>query len=334
MAVIPRQRDRGLNVYLLIPLNYVTLMRRKSLFIGKKYRSLVRIEFLVDQEAQDQLDILSQLLAQDVFTHSYSFEEQSSPLNEAAEASGEMHQRSALTFESELARPVEIRSDPARERRKGVPEVIFGETKTTSQVIAMAHSMVEGSGRAIISRVRPETLVALREEFAAYPLRVREAARALVIYRPDYAPALTGGRVGVLSAGTSDVPVAEEAALIAEEMGCQVTCVYDVGVAGLHRLLEPLRNMLASGVDVMIVAAGMDGALPSVVTGLVPVPVIGLPTSVGYGMGGRGLAALLSMLQTCAPGLSVVNIDNGVGAGSTAALIANRIALAANRRSQ
>jgi pyridinium-3,5-biscarboxylic acid mononucleotide synthase len=153
-----------------------------------------------------------------------------------------------------------------------------------------------------------------------------------VIYQPGYTPARTGGRVGVLSAGTSDVPVAEEAALMAEEMGCQVTRVYDVGVAGLHRLLEPLRALLSSEVDVMIVAAGMDGALPSVVAGLVPVPVIGLPTSVGYGLGGRGVAALLSMLQTCAPGLSVVNIDNGIGAGSTAALIANRVALVAGRR--
>ncbi len=150
----------------------------------------------------------------------------------------------------------------------------------------------------------------------------------MVIYEHDYARSSTGGRVGIISAGTSDIPAAEEAALIAEEMGCDVTCIYDVGVAGLHRLIEPLRNLLISGVDAIVVAAGMDGALPSVVAGLVPVPVIGLPTSIGYGMGGKGVAALLSMLQTCAPGLSVVNIDNGVGAGSTAALIANQVAQA------
>jgi NCAIR mutase (PurE)-related protein len=213
-----------------------------------------------------------------------------------------------------------------------VPEVIFGETKETAQVLAMVHSLLAGTGRALASRVRSDTLVALRQEFQTYPMRVREAARALVIYQPGYVPVRTGGRVGVLSAGTSDIPVSEEAALIAEEMGCQVTCIYDVGVAGLHRLVEPLGNLLASGVDAIIVVAGMDGALPSVVAGLVPVPVIGLPTSVGYGMGGNGVAALLSMLQTCAPGLSVVNIDNGVGAGSTAALIANRVALAAQDR--
>jgi len=111
-----------------------------------------------------------------------------------------------------------------------------------------------------------------------------------------------------------------------------VTCIYDVGVAGLHRLMEPLRNLLADEVDAIVVAAGMDGALPSVVAGLVPVPVIGLPTSIGYGMGGKGVAALLSMLQTCAPGLSVVNIDNGIGAGITAALIANRVAEAREER--
>jgi pyridinium-3,5-biscarboxylic acid mononucleotide synthase len=223
---------------------------------------------------------------------------------------------------------IEIRADPGREQRKGVPEVIFGETKETAQIITMAQGLLAGSGRAIISRVSPEVIEALGAALPEYTLRTREAARALVIYEHGYARRRTGGRVGIISAGTSDIPVAEEAALIAEEMGCDVTCIYDVGVAGLHRLIEPLRNLLASGVDAIVVAAGMDGALPSVVAGLVPVPVIGLPTSIGYGMGGKGVAALLSMLQTCAPGLSVVNIDNGVGAGSTAALIANRVALA------
>ena len=119
-----------------------------------------------------------------------------------------------------------------------------------------------------------------------------------------------------------------------EEMGCEVSYIYDVGVAGLHRLVSPLRDLIAREVDVIIVAAGMDGALPSVVAGLVPVPVIGLPTSIGYGLGGHGVAALLSMLQTCAPGLSVVNIDNGVGAGITASLIANRVAQAREHQSR
>jgi NCAIR mutase (PurE)-related protein len=229
---------------------------------------------------------------------------------------------------------IDIRPDPEREKRKGVPEVIFGEVKETSQVISMAQGLLAGSGRAIISRVRPETVEVLRAAFREETFRIHKASRMVVIYSPDYVRLRdetsrpSGGHVGVISAGTSDIPVAEEAAVIAEEMGCRVTCIYDVGVAGLHRLMEPLRNLLADNVDAIVVAAGMDGALPSVVSGLVPVPVIGLPTSIGYGMGGKGVAALLSMLQTCAPGLAVVNIDNGIGAGITAALIANRVAQA------
>ena len=132
----------------------------------------------------------------------------------------------------------------------------------------------------------------------------------------------------MLTAGTSDVPVAEEAQVVAAEMGCEVVAFYDVGVAGIHRLAEPLRALREPPVDVIVVAAGMDGALPSVVCGLVDVPVIGLPTPIGYGLGGEGVAALMTMLQTCAPGLTVVNIGNGVGAGATAALIANRVARA------
>jgi NCAIR mutase (PurE)-related protein len=130
----------------------------------------------------------------------------------------------------------------------------------------------------------------------------------------------------VITAGSSDAPVAAEAAFIAREMGATVYEVRDVGVAGLHRLVEPLERVVEQGVDAIVVVAGMDGALPSVVTGLVAVPVIGVPTSTGYGFGGEGTAALMTMLQSCAPGLVVVNIDNGVGAGATAALIANRAA--------
>src|SRR5947209_11035327 len=227
---------------------------------------------------------------------------------------------------------IETRADPRREQRKGVPEIVFGESKDVTQIMAMVEELLAESGRAIISRVRPEMLAPLQTAFQGYRLRVAELARSLVIYRPGYLRPSTGGHVGVISAGTSDIPAAEEATLIAEEMGCQVTRIYDVGVAGLHRLMEPLRELLSADVEAIIVAAGMDGALPSVVAGLVPVPVIGLPTSIGYGMGGKGLAALLSMLQTCAPGLSVVNIDNGVGAGITAALIANRVAHARRQR--
>ncbi|TMD74845.1 MAG: nickel pincer cofactor biosynthesis protein LarB, partial [Chloroflexi bacterium] len=213
---------------------------------------------------------------------------------------------------------IEVRPDAGREQRKGTPEVIFGETKGVAQIIAMAQELLKESGRAIVSRVRSETIAPLQVAFQEYTVCVHESARSMVIYKPDFVRPRSGGHVGVISAGTSDIPVAEEAAIIAGEMGCRVTRIYDVGVAGLHRLVEPLRNLLSNDVDAIIVAAGMDGALPSVVAGIVPVPVIGLPTSIGYGFGGNGIAALLSMLQTCAPGLSVVNIDNGVGAGITA----------------
>jgi NCAIR mutase (PurE)-related protein len=147
-------------------------------------------------------------------------------------------------------------------------------------------------------------------------------SRVLLVRRRGTTRPAPSGLVGVLAAGTADVNVAEEAAAVCREMGVDVVTAYDVGVAGVHRLSGPLNDMVERGVAALVVAAGMEGALPSVVSGLVGVPVIGLPTSTGYGMGGKGEAALLAMLQSCSPGLVVVNIDNGVGAGVTAALIA------------
>ena len=149
-------------------------------------------------------------------------------------------------------------------------------------------------------------------------------AAVLAAYTPAYRAPEPRGCVGLLTAGTSDIPVAEEAALVITHMGCRVERGYDTGVAGVHRLLEPLTRMIESGADVLVVVAGMEGALPSVVAGLVDVPVIGVPTSTGYGLGGDGTAALYSILQSCSPGLVAVNIDNGVGAGAAAALIARR----------
>jgi NCAIR mutase (PurE)-related protein len=220
--------------------------------------------------------------------------------------------------------------DFERADRKGVPEVILADRKTIEQTISIAQAFLDRTGRAILSRVSEQLEARLREEFGATAsIEWEPAGRAAVIRLPGAERPETGGRVGVLTAGTSDIGVAEEAALVCREMGCQVTRGYDVGVAGLHRLFGPLRAMLEGArVDVIIVAAGMDGALPSVVAGLVDVPVIGLPVSVGYGIGGEGVAALYSMLQGCAPGLSVVNVDNGVGAGAVAGLIANQVAAA------
>jgi pyridinium-3,5-biscarboxylic acid mononucleotide synthase len=218
-----------------------------------------------------------------------------------------------------------------REFRTGIPEIVLADVKSDEQIFRITRAFLEQTGRALLTRLRPETIDRLAEEFAGYVVDVRGVARAASIQASGYERPDTGGRIGVLTAGTSDVPVAEEARLVAEAMGCHAQTLYDVGVAGLHRLVGPLRDLLLSDVAALVVCAGMDGALPSVVAGLAPVPVIGVPTSVGYGAGGKGRAALLSMLQTCAPGLTVVNIDNGVGAGATAALIANRVAAAARR---
>ncbi len=222
---------------------------------------------------------------------------------------------------SPLARP-----DVGREARRGIPEVILASSKSAEQVIVIAASFLDLAGQALVSRIPAtmlaDVLAALPEAQALYyPL-----AQALRLRKPDFVARATAGHVGVITAGTSDIPTAEEARFIAEAMGCTVTTLFDVGVAGAHRLFGPLEALAASGVDAIVVAAGMDGALPSLVAGLVPVPVIGLPTPIGYGAGGNGEAALLSMLQSCAPGLVVVNIGNGIGAGSVAALIANRAA--------
>ena len=227
--------------------------------------------------------------------------------------------------------------DTGRVARKGVPEIVLADAKSDDQTLAIVRAFLESSGHAIVSRMRAPTMALLEREFAdpqTARLDLRRQARAAAIHAPGYQRPQHGGHIGVLTAGASDIPVAEEARLVAGEMGCVSTPLYDVGVAGLHRLLGPLQTLLADGNDgpdavaALIVCAGMDGALPSVVAGLAPVPVIGVPTSVGYGVGGKGRAALLAMLQTCAPGLTVVNIDNGVGAGATAALIANRYAAA------
>lgn len=226
--------------------------------------------------------------------------------------------------------PIEYaRPDLDREYRKGVPEVLLARGKRHEDLLAIAREFVDRTGRAIISRVDDSLAAKLHAEFADCTLSEHHPSKMVVVKRKDYQLRLTGGKVGVITAGTSDVPVAEEARIVAAEMGCETYAVYDVGVAGIHRLFKPLKALLEdSKVDALVVAAGMDGALPSVVAGLVDVPVIGLPTSVGYGLGGDGVAALMSMLQTCSPGLTVVNIDNGVGAGATAALIANRVARA------
>lgn len=223
------------------------------------------------------------------------------------------------------------RLDIRRAERTGIPEAIFAEGKTPSQVAKLLTAMAEQVGVALATRVQAEQAMQILNEISTSSKKqYNDTGRTIVVTRSDYEPKSTGGKVAILAAGTSDLPVAEEARVTAEVMGCEVFTSYDVGVAGIHRLVQPVEEIVQRDIAAVVVVAGMEGALPSVVRGLVPVPVIGVPTSIGYGYGGRGEAALMSMLQSCAPGLTVVNIDNGFGAGATAALIANRVALTAS----
>lgn len=218
-----------------------------------------------------------------------------------------------------------ISSDPGRRARTGSPEIVYAAGKTPLQVVVAVRLLVGATGRALASRCDGATLDALAALGAEGWLveTAPDAGMALVtkpeVQRPD-----GGGIVGIIAAGTSDLLVARETEIVASEVGCQTHLVVDVGVAGLHRLVQPLESMVEGGVDVIVVVAGMDGALPSVIAGLVAVPVIGVPTSTGYGLGGDGTGALMAMLQSCAPGLTVVNIDNGVGAAIAAGRIARR----------
>lgn len=215
------------------------------------------------------------------------------------------------------------RLDVAREARTGIPEVVLAEGKADAHLVSIVAAFAQRRERVLVSRLAPERLPLLRN--LDLNLDYHESARFLVASKDGRPAPRTGGRVLVLAAGTADVGVAEEARIMAHELGCETRAAYDVGVAGIHRLYPELDK--AQWADVVIVAAGREGALAPVVAGLVDRPVIGLPVSVGYGMGGRGEAALLTMLQSCSP-LVCVNIDAGVVAGACAAQIANRVARA------
>lgn len=205
--------------------------------------------------------------------------------------------------------------DTHRALRKGFPEVIFGSGKTPEQVAAIATKLLEREQRLLVTRIDGPHVRALRRKFRTAVHH--QTARCVTIEKSPLPR--RPGTIAVLCAGTSDLPVAEEAAVTADIMGNRVERIYDVGVAGLHRLLRRLARIQSA--NVLIVVAGMEGALPSVVAGLVSKPVIAAPTSVGYGASFGGLAALLAMLNSCSSGVSVVNIDNGFGAGYAASQI-------------
>ena len=207
------------------------------------------------------------------------------------------------------------RVDHARATRQGFPEVVFGAGKTRAQVLGIVERLVRRAPNVIVTRTDEATFGEVRN--VATDAEWHEAARLIRIQRDrtEYGT----GEIAVVTAGTSDIPVAEEAALTAEAMGNRVQRVWDAGVAGIHRILA--ERALLRRARVIIVAAGMEGALPSVVGGLVSVPVVAIPTSIGYGASFGGVAALLGMLNSCASNVTVVNIDNGLGAGFVASLI-------------
>ncbi len=207
------------------------------------------------------------------------------------------------------------RVDHQRELRQGFPEVVFGLGKTPAHIASIAEHIVARGHTLLVTRASEEAFAAVREVVPA--AEFHSTARTITLRQEDAQPGK--GVILVAAAGTSDLPVAEEACVTAEVMGNQIDRLYDVGVAGLHRLLADHARLIAA--RVIIVVAGMEGALPSVVGGLVKVPVIAVPTSVGYGASFGGVAALLGMLNSCASGVSVVNIDNGFGAAAIASRI-------------
>jgi NCAIR mutase (PurE)-related protein len=202
--------------------------------------------------------------------------------------------------------------DHHRELRKGIPEAIYSPGKTDNQIIEIASRVLSRDDEAVFTRMGKKTFEKLRKRFGAKTRYFAEARIATV----GISKRSVKGRVLVVTAGTSDIPVAEEAAVTCELLGCKVSRLYDVGVAGMHRLTSNLKQF--DSADVIIVLAGMEGALPSVVAGLTSKPVIAVPTSVGYGASFSGIAALLGMLSSCSSGIGVVNIDNGFGAGALA----------------
>lgn len=213
--------------------------------------------------------------------------------------------------------------DVGRKFRRGIPEVIFAEKKELPDLKKITITAISRSNFTLVSRIPKNHYKKMLAFSRNKKLKIKTGKNttSVLFYKKLFS---SGGKVGIMTAGTSDVGVAEEARLMCEAMGCRCICSYDVGIAGIHRLFPMVKKMIREEVDAIIVVAGMEGALASIVSSLVDIPVIGVPSSVGYGYGAKGTAALASMLQSCTLGLSVVNIDNGIGAGAFAANISNR----------
>lgn len=251
----------------------------------------------------------------------------------------DLQQRISLHSVEKVANNV-AKLDVNREIRKEIPEVIFAKGKEYTDLLRITQVAARKSGTVIVSKVQPQgLLIRLHKALmkARFEVEIGKKSTAILVSNTSYRHSvnsststtqLSWGKIGILAAGTSDIGIAEEARLMAKAMGCATIERYDVGIAGIHRLFPALTEMISHNVGAIVVVAGMEGALASVVTSMVNVPVIGVPTSVGYGFGSDGVAALASMLQSCTPGLSVVNIDNGIGAGAFAALISNQLARA------
>jgi NCAIR mutase (PurE)-related protein len=217
--------------------------------------------------------------------------------------------------------------DVNRDLRKSVPEVVLALNKKNLEIISISNKILEKKGYVVISKIKPiaiKKLVGYFEKKGFVVERGYKSTSVLVYGDKESLPSDKGGKIGIICAGTSDIGIAEEARIASISMGCSTHIAYDVGISGIHRLLLSLKEMISNNVDVLVVVAGMEGALPSVVTSLVNIPVIGVPSSTSYGFGSNGVGALSSMLQSCSFGLAVVNIDNGIGAGIFAGLIANK----------
>jgi len=214
--------------------------------------------------------------------------------------------------------------DINRKQRTGIPEVVFAENKQLSEIKKIIIKILKKSNLVLLSRLTKKDYQEVIKFSKKYKFKTvtGKNSTSILIHKKNIK---TRGKIAILAAGTSDIGVAEEARLMALAMNCDSILSYDIGIAGMHRMFPALKKIIDAQVDSIIVVAGMEGALASIVTSLVNIPVIGVPTSVGYGYGEKGIAALASMLQSCTLGLSVVNIDNGIGAGATAANISNQI---------